>query len=84
MSDKIEPCEFCGTKWTKERQKIADKYIGNDDPCYCESIKKIEKLSKKLKKLKESNMDYLSYLMDRDDALYDFEENKKEVKQNDN
>ncbi len=49
--DKIEPCDICGTKYTKEMCKIANKYLGDNDPCFCKSIKKIQKLIEEINML---------------------------------
>ncbi len=57
--EKIEPCDICKMRYTKEMCKIANKFFQGDDPCYCQAIKKVEKLINKNKKLKQE-IDFLN------------------------
>ena len=77
----IEPCEFCKTKYAKEMCKIANKFLNDEEPCYCRTIKRIQRLIKENKKLKILNTDYFCFLMEHDDMLSAFEEWKEEEKE---
>ena len=73
---KIEPCDICNTKYTEEMCEIANKFLQDEDPCYCEAIKKIVRLVKENKKLKElkKEVGYLNALLaDADESSWDME-----------
>ena len=58
---KIEPCDICGTEYTKEMFKIGKKMMENNIPCFCSYIKRVVKLKKEIKSQKEeiSNLNKL-------------------------
>jgi hypothetical protein len=64
--EKYEDCDICGMKYNKEMYKIASKFFGNDDPCFCKSIKKIERLSKENNHLRKLNQQMFDYLLEED------------------
>ena len=52
-NNKIEPCDICKMEYTKEMCKIANKFFQDNDPCFCQAIKKVEKMINEKKKLKK-------------------------------
>lgn len=82
--DKIEPCDICGMKYTKERCKLGRMLSKDNMPCYCNIIKKIERLNNKIKKLEKSNSKYFSFLMEYDDLLSQFNEWEEDEGDNNN
>jgi len=68
---KIEPCDICGTKYTKEMFKIRKKMMADNIPCFCSDIKRIVKLKKEIKSQKEE-IGYLNEMLsDADSSGWD-------------
>jgi len=67
IKDKIPPCDICNTKYNKEMVKIANIFFQDDNPCYCNQIKKIEKLIIKNNRLKER-------IIDLENSIYEHSE----------